>query len=142
MTHSITLTLPDDLFASLQRIAQGAQQTVEEVVLCALATRLPIGDGLPPDIAENLVELELLDEATLRQVMFTNVPEPEAIAIHELLFAQQCAPLDESAQAELNRLMRKADLVMLRKARAALLLRLRGKPVPTLKELRDQSPVF
>jgi hypothetical protein len=38
----------------------------------------------------------------------------------------------------LNALRRKADRTMLRKARAAVLLRFRGKQVPTIADLRER----
>jgi hypothetical protein len=45
------------------------------------------------------------------------------------------APLTNAEQERLASLQQQADLVMLRKARAAVLLRFRGKRLPTLAEL-------
>lgn len=140
MYHALTVQLPEDLFQSLQRIAQAIQRPIEEIVLCAMTTRLPASEGLPDEIIENLASLELLDAAALRQVMLSSVPPQPAQVLCELLRQQQNSALSVAAQEELDELLREADLLLLRKARAALLLRLRGNHVPSLKELREQIP--
>ena len=140
MYHALTVELPEDLFQSLQRIAQNTQRPIEDVVLCAATTRLPASKGLPDEIIENLSSLELLDAAALRQVMLSSGPAQSAQVLCELLIQQQFSALSVAAQSELDELLHEADLLLLRKARAALLLRLRGNPVPSLKELREQIP--
>jgi hypothetical protein len=112
---------------------------VEELVLTALQASLPPLEGLPNDISENLSALEMLDEQSLRSVMLDTVPAETSEQIHDLLERQQLGSLGISEQTQLDSLQRQADLVMLRKARAAVLLRFRGKPVPTAAELRQLS---
>lgn len=139
MSQAITLNLPDNIFLPIARVAQATKQPVEELLLTALQASLPPLEGLPDDISENLSGLETLDEQLLRSVMLETVPAEQAEQIHDLLERQQTGLLDNSAQARLASLQRQADLLMLRKARAAVLLRFRGKPVPTAAELRQLS---
>lgn len=138
MYHALTIQVPEDLFQSLQRIAQASQRPLEEIVVCAVTTRLPASEGLPDEIIKNLASLELLDTAALRQVVLSSVPAQSAQVLCELLIQQQISALSVAAQAELDKLLHEADLLLLRKARAALLLRLRGNPVPSLQELRKE----
>jgi hypothetical protein len=136
MSHSTTLTLPETFFQSLTRVAQAEQKPVEQVMATALLVSLPPLDDLPTHLVENLSVLETLDEAALRKVMLEVVPAAKAEAIHELLERRQTEALTEAEQTELDQLQEEADLVMLRKGRAAVLLRFRGKVVPNLAELQ------
>ena len=137
MSHATTLTLPETFLQSLKRVAQAEQKPVEQVMVTALQVSLPPLDDLPPHLAENLAVLETFDEAALRKVMLEVVPAVQAEAIHELLERRQTEALTEAEQTELDRLQEEADLVMLRKGRAAVLLRFRGKAVPSLAALRQ-----
>ena len=63
------------------------------------------------------------------------VPLDQQRQLHDLLLRNQAGILTDSEREQLARLQQQADLVMLRKAHAAVLLRFRGKRVPTLAEL-------
>jgi hypothetical protein len=141
MSQTITLTLPDNFFQPLQRTAQATNQAIEEVLLHALQASLPSLEGLPDDLCENLTALEMLDDQSLWQVMGERVPATLQRALTNLLDRQQSATLTDAQQQQLTAWQRQADLVMLRKARAAVLLRFRGKRIPTLTEL-DQHPIL
>ena len=69
--------------------------------------------------------------------MYETVPAATARALHKLLVRQSDEGLNEKEHAQLAALQHQADLVMLRKARAAVLLRFRGYPIPTTAELRQ-----
>ncbi len=136
MSQTITLNLPDSIFQPLQRSAQATKQPVEALLLTALQASLPSLEGLPLELRQNLTELELLDDDALWQVMLETVPEPTQRKLHKLLARNQTGALSHVEQTRLNVWQQAADLVMLRKARAAVLLRFRGQRVPTLAELR------
>lgn len=87
------------------------------------------------EVIENLTALETCDEASLWRVMGETVATDVQCALSALLERQQSASLTDAEREQLARLQRQADLVMLRKARAAVLLRFRGKRIPTLAEL-------
>ena len=135
MPRTITLTLPDNVLQPVQRVAQATKQSVEELLITALQAALPALEGLPPDVMQHLVALESLDDQALWRVMLETVPRDQQHRIHDLLLRNQAGMLTASEHEQLAVLQQQADLVMLRKARAAVLLRFRGKRVPTLAEL-------
>ena len=135
MPQTITLTLPDNILQPAQRVAQATRQSVEELLVTALQAALPTLEGLPPDVVQHLVALESLDDQTLWQVMLETVPLDQQHQLHALLLRNQAGMLTDAEREQLAILQQQTDLVMLRKARAAVLLRFRGKRVPTLTEL-------
>ncbi len=137
MPQTVTLTLPDKLYEPIQRMAQASDQSVETVLLTALYASLPSLEGLPSDLVQELVELEALDDDTLRQVLLETVPVDQQQKLEVLLQQNQSGGLTKSEQKQLADLQHAADRVMLRKARAAVLLRFRGQRIPTLTELHQ-----
>ena len=135
MPQTITLTLPDNILQPVQRVAQATQQSVEELLVTALQAALPPLEGLPPEVVQPLIALESLDDQTLWWVMLETVPLDQQHQLHDLLIRNQAGTLTDVEREQLAILQQQADLVMLRKARAAVLLRFRGKRVPTLAEL-------
>ena len=103
--------------------------------MIALQAALPSLQGLPPNVIRDLTTLESLDDQALWRVMLETVPLDQQHRLHELLARNQEDMLTDSELEKLAILQQQADLVMLRKARAAVLLRFRGKRVPTLDEL-------
>jgi len=135
MPQTIALTLPDHVLQPVQRLAQATKQSVEELLVTALQAALPTLEGLPSDVMQHLVALESLDDQALWRVMLETVPLDQQHWLHDLLLRNQAGMLTASEHAQLSSLQQQADLVMLRKARAAVLLRFSGKRVPTLTEL-------
>ncbi len=135
MSQNVTLTLPDSVFQPIQRTAQATNQRIEELLLHALQASLPPLEGLPDDVIENLTALETLNDQSLWQVMGETVPAALRRELSELLERQQSASLTGAERERLTMLQQQADLVMLRKARAAVLLRFRGKRIPTPAKL-------
>jgi hypothetical protein len=136
MAHTVTLELPDAIYSPAQRMAEAARRPLADVLVDALQASLPPLEGLPPALASELVGLEKLDDEALWQVMLSRVPADRQRRIHRLLQKNKAGKLAESERAELTTLQTEADRVMLRKARAAVLLRFRGRRLPTLIELR------
>jgi len=139
MSQPVTLNLPDDVFQPVRRAAEAMNQSVEEILLNALQASLPSLDGLPPDIQENLTELETFDDESLRQVIAERVTPETQRQLSRLLGQKQNRPLTLAEERQLADCQHEADLVMLRKVHAAALLRFRGKRVPTLAELEHLS---
>ncbi|MSQ48158.1 MAG: hypothetical protein EXR78_07185 [Deltaproteobacteria bacterium] len=135
MSQTITLTLPDSFFQPIKRTAQATNQPVEELLVHALQASLPPLEGLSEEMIENLTALETLDDQSLWRVMGETVPAALQRELSALLERQQSAALSVAERERLAAGQRQADLVMLRKARAAVLLRFRGKRIPTLTEL-------
>jgi hypothetical protein len=137
VTQTIILNLPDKLYEPIQRTAQATNRSVETVLLTALQTSLPSLEGLPEELVQELAELETLDNDRLREILLEMVPVDQQQQLEALLQQNQAGELTEVGQETLNFLQTEADKVMLRKARAAVLLRFRGQRVPTLTELRE-----
>jgi len=135
MSQTVTLTLPDSFFQPIKRTALATNQPIEELLVHALQASLPTLEGLPEDLIEHLTGLEMLDDQSLWQVIGETVPTALQRELRALLERQQSIELSDTEQQRLTTLQHQADLVMLRKARAAVLLRFRGKRIPTLAEL-------
>lgn len=137
MPQTITLTLPDEVLQPMQRVAQATRQSVENLMVAALQAALPSLEGLSAELVQPLVALELLDDQALWRVMLETVPHDQQQLLHTLLSRNQEGTLTAAEQEQLASAQHQADLVMLRKARAAVWLRFRGKRLPTLAELNQ-----
>lgn len=137
MHHALTIYLPDSLFKEVQRIARATGRAMEDILVCAATTRLPTSKGLPEEVADELASLELLNAVSLQEVMRSEMPPPLERRLCELLIQQQASSVEADTPPELEMLLNAADRLLLRKARAALLLRLQGDAVPSLKELSE-----
>ncbi len=136
MTQTVTLELPETVFMPAQRMAEATQRSLAELLVRALKASLPPLEGLSPLLIAELVDLEKLDDKTLRHVMLSQVPAGQQRKLNRLLDKNKSGRLSESERVELTALQNEADRLMLRKARAAVLLRFRGQQLPTLAELR------
>lgn len=139
MPETVTLTIPDRMLQSVQRVAQATHRPIEDLLVTALENSLPPLEGLTASLTQALTMLETLDDEALREVMAENVPAEKQDKIKELLELGQAGALTTQEHEHLTSLQDSADLVMLRKARAAVLLRFRGKRVPTLAELNQAA---
>jgi hypothetical protein len=135
MAQTVILELPQTIYQPVSRMAEATNRPLEDLLVGALQASLPPLDGLPPELVEELVKLERLDDESLWQAMTSQVPQEQQSALNHLLDKNQAGTLSAQEREELNRLQREADRVMLRKARAAVLLRFRGHRLPTLDEL-------
>lgn len=102
-------------------------------------TPRPSLDGLPADVADELVQLEALDDEALRGVVHEVVAEDHD-EIEAALEKNREGTLSDVERARLDALRQATDRTMLRKARAAVLLRFRGRQVPTVTESTRHPP--
>jgi hypothetical protein len=135
MPETVTLTLPDNILQPVKRSAEAVHQPIEELLVTALQSSLPPLQGLPDEAIADLTALETLNNESLSLVMTETVPSETQAALSELLERQQTDSLTSEEEQRLASLQQEADLIMLRKARAAVLLRFRGKRLPTLAEI-------
>lgn len=105
----------------------------------ALSGLLPPLDGLPPELIAELEQLETQTNEELRQFLYEFVSSEQQEALEDLLYKNREGSLTAEEYRELIALQEAADKIMLRKARAAVILRFRGQPLPTLAELQRQS---
>jgi len=137
--HQITLAIPDNLYNHVHRMAQASRKPVEKILLTALHTSLPSLEGLPADMIRYLTDLESRDTHELGEVLSETVPREQQVMMESFLHRNQLGILTGPEKEHLASLQQAADRIMLRKARAAVLLRFRGERLPTLAELRRRS---
>ena len=136
MSQTLRLELPDAVYRPAKRTAEAIRRPVEEVIVNILLSALPSLEGLAPDLVEELTTLETATNERLQRVMFEQAPLAQQRRLRRLLQKNQAGTLSVHEQMELEALQKEADRVMLRKARAAVLLKWRGRRIPTLEELR------
>ena len=136
MTQTVTLELPDTIYLPAQRMAEAFRRPLPDVLVEALKASLPPLEDLPPGLIAELGSLETLDNDALWQVMLSRLPADRQRKLNRLLRKNKTEKMTAADRAELAALQNDADRIMLRKARAAVLLRFRGRRLPTLIELR------
>jgi hypothetical protein len=81
----IFLELPQAIYLPARRMAEVTNRSLEDLLVGALKASLPPLDGLPSELVEDLVELENLDDESLRQVMVSTVPIPTLEELRRLV---------------------------------------------------------
>ncbi|MGA9379761.1 MAG: hypothetical protein WBV73_13440 [Phormidium sp.] len=132
-TETITLQIPEILYQRLVNTANATQRSIEEVILHALQVGSPPQwDDVPEEFQADIAALDKLDDDTLWQIVNSRKTAAEMERYDSLLERNSNGTLTEAERLELMALRQEADLFMLRKAQAAVLLRWRGNLVPTL----------
>jgi hypothetical protein len=129
--QDVTIHLPDTLRARLERLASLTGQPLEGLIVRTLSASLPpLPDDLPPESREALRALETLDDHALEAQTRAMLSRREVARVTELRERQRDGTITSSERVELDNLLRAADLITLRKAYAAVLLKWRGHPLP------------
>lgn len=131
-TETVTLQIPEILYQRLFNTARATQRPLEEVILHALRVGSPPAwDDVPEEFQADLAALDKLDDNTLWQIVRSRKTAADMERYNILLESNSSGKLTEAERLELMALRREADLFMLCKAQAAVLLRWRGHSVPT-----------
>jgi predicted transcriptional regulator len=128
MGNQVTVTLPDDVYRTAQRLAQLAQRDVAEVLSEALSLSFP----LLPDDAEPVV-FRALSDADVLAMAELSLPPGQDQRLSELLYHQQAGTLTDAERGELATLMQRYREGLIRKALAvaeAVRRGLREAPAP------------
>lgn len=132
-TETITLQIPELLYQRLVNTANATRRSIEEVILHALQVGSPPQwDDVPEEFQADIAALDKLDDNTLWKIVNSRKTAGEMERYDTLLERNSNGTLTEAERLELMALRQEADLFMLRKAQAAVLLRWRGHLVPTL----------
>ena len=135
-TETMTIQVPEVLYRRLERLAALTHRPLESVVVQTLSSNIPpLPDDLPPPAREALTALEGLSDDALWQVMRVAFPDDHYEQLVELRERRRTGTLLPDEQATLDRLIQEADLLTLRKAYAAVLLKRRGHRLPNLADL-------
>ena len=129
---SITLQIPNYLYHRLVNTAQAVGRSLEEIMVHALTVGSPPDwTDVPEEFQAELTRLDHLDNDTLWQIAQSHQSSAEMKYYNQLLQKNQEEELTPTERLELEKLRYAADLFMLKKAQAAVLLRWRGERFPT-----------
>lgn len=128
--HSVTLEIPENIYASAQRTAKAVRRSPEEVLVTVLKTSLPPLEDLPADLTAELTALEHLDDSQLLAVAQSSLPHLQQRKLSRLLQKNQAGKLADREQHALETLAAESERLMIRKARAYALLKWRGLTLP------------
>jgi len=130
--QTLTVQLPDRLYAWLRHRAQQANCTVEAELVDLVATAMPEDVELPGELNLELAGLEHLEDRTLWQAARSPLAARIARRTENLHRKQQREELTEAETQDLAELIRRYERAMLIRARAAALLKQRGDDVSKL----------
>lgn len=134
----VTVQVPQPLYERLERLARLTHRPVESLIAQTLSTSLPLlPDDLPAEQREALAALEILTDEQLWQIEGATFPEEQYAQFAELREKSRSGDLTASEQGILDQLTAAADLLTLRKAYAAVLLKWRGHRLPSLAALES-----
>jgi|SRR5262245_18270754 len=126
-TETLTVAVPDQLLARIRDRARQANRSVEAEVLSVLSSVLPAELGLPPDLAEALAALDLLDESALRRAADSKLSAEASTELESLHFKERREGLTEAEDSRRRDLIRQYERAMLVRARATALLKAPGR---------------
>lgn len=130
--ETMAIQVPQALYRRLERLADLTAQPLDRLIAQALSASLPLlPDDLPPAWRDALLALEGLDDAALERATLATFPEARHAQFAALRGQARDERLDPADQATLDRLAAEADLLTLRKAYAAVLLKWRGVRLPS-----------
>lgn len=136
MADTVAIQVPQTLYHRLERLAELTHQPLQSLVVRALASTIPpLPDDLPDDWRDALIDLEGLSDAELWQILRGRFTDDQREEYARLRDKQRQGAIAEAEHASLDTLRRQADLLVLRKAYAGVLLKWRGHRLPTLDEL-------
>jgi hypothetical protein len=129
-TQDITIQLPEPLYRSASQLARTMNRPLADILQESLAHTLPPLDDVPPEEAEEMARLSLLNDADLWRVAQSNLPPEKQVALDSLLLAQNMGDLDEKGKKRLTALQEEYGRLLVRQSHAWLLLARRGYKVP------------
>ncbi|MBK1988986.1 hypothetical protein A0J48_015810, partial [Sphaerospermopsis aphanizomenoides BCCUSP55] len=128
MTNAtVTLQIPEIIYQRLVNTAHATQRPLEEVILRALQVGIPpIWDDVPEEFQAEIAALDKLDDNTLWQIFHSHKTAVDMEEYNNLLEKNSSGALTEIERLNLISLRHEANLFILSKAQAAVLLRWRG----------------
>ncbi len=130
--QTLTVRLPDRLYAQLRHRAQQANRTVEAELVELVATAMPEQERLPAELSTELAGLEHLDDEALWQAAKSRLASAMARRTEKLHHKRQREGLTEAEGQALAELVQQYERAMLIRAQAAVLLKQRGHDVSKL----------
>jgi len=136
MPQTITITLSDTLYKQLKQVAALSRQPAEAIVAQSLTHSLPpLLEEIPSQYQSDVYPLLQMSDAELQKEAKRAFSAERWAEYEALLDKKKMTPLTDQEQSRLDALGHKADVLMLRRGYAAVLLKRRGYRLPTLQEL-------
>jgi hypothetical protein len=135
--ESVTLRLPGALYQRAQQTAAVTHRSLEQFLLDALVSGLPLLADLPAEAVEEMATLALLNDAALWGVARQTLAPTRYDRLDELLAEKKGRALTGAEQDELEQLIAEYDTVVLQRAQAAVLLKQRGYDLTDPSVLRQ-----
>ena len=130
--HTVTLQIPEDLYARIRQRAQRTQRSVEAEFVNVLSAALPDADDLPRELEVAIEPLDRSNDEELWRAARQQLPRSISAELESLHFKQQREGLSSAERERSEALCLEYDRVMLVRARAAVLLHARGHDVGCL----------
>lgn len=126
-TETLTIHVPFEAARRLQRVAEIAGRSVDDVAADALISALPtLLETVPERFRDELHAMEALGDQALLAELEAHLSPATTVRYDALLAANAASTLDDAGRQELGDLRDGADRLMFRRAYAALVLRWRG----------------
>lgn len=136
MSQSITIDLSDHLYEQLRRVAELAHQPVEVIITRSLVHSLPpLLEDIPQAYQPDVYPLLKMSDTELQREMEQNFSSDRWAEYEAILAKKKEATLSTQEQRRLDMLRKEADALTFRRSYAAVLLKRRGSPIPTLENL-------
>jgi hypothetical protein len=123
-----TLTVPDEMLAVAQQIAEATEQPVEQVLLSRLKNALPI-PTLPPDEEAELDALRHLSDDALWHVAREQMAQNLQKQMQILMDKNSLGTISQDEYKQLEDLVDRGQRLIVRKSEAAAILTRRGYKV-------------
>ena len=134
--QAVTIKLPNDIYEQLQRTAELTHQPLDTVIAQSLSHSLsPLLEEIPQKYQPDVFPLLDMSDKVLQEEVENTFPVETWAEYETLLQDKKERVLSETEQARLNELRYQADVMTLRKAYAAILLKRRGYRIPSISEL-------
>jgi len=140
ITETVTLHLPEPLYRRIQRTAQIMRQPIEDFLLDAVTTALPLLDDLPPELVNDMTTLMTLNDAALWRSARQTMSQSHQERMEFLMHTREQGALSHKEQRELDKLLHEYERIVTIRAQAAVLLQQRGYDVSEPATL-NESPV-
>jgi hypothetical protein len=140
MAQAITIHIPDTLYDQLKRTAELSQRSIDTIVAHSLSHSItPLLEDIPAEYQADVYPLLEMDETALQAEVRRIFPMERWSIYEALLEKKKEGQLTEKEHAQLDALRREADILMFRKAYAAVLLKHHGFHPPSIHELPKVS---
>lgn len=140
MTQTVVLRLSDTLYQQLHRAAELAQLPMESIVEQSFSHSLPpLLEEIPAEYQPDVYPLLQMSSQQLLKEVSRVFPAHRWRQYEYLLAAKRVRPLQPEEVERLAALRHEADVLVLRKSYAAVLLKRRGIAPPPIEALPEAA---